>query len=229
MLPRQVDTVTLLGLGASIYDWVNVTHKDFSDQGEVWTINAGGKLFRHDLLWDMHSEKWLQDRKCERAIKRHEWLKTHDKPVVMPQALPEFPTSITFPLREAIEKTNSCYFSTGLAYPLAWAYCCGVKRLRLFGCDFSYSRDTNTHDEQGRACCEYWIGRLIEKGCRVEVTNNTHLLDMLTRSNGTIYGYPEPAVFDFAPDGKGRFVGPDYIGSLPDGKPETAPARLNMG
>lgn len=212
LLPRKIDTLTIVGLGTSVYDWVNVTYKEFEDPGEVWTINAGAKLFRHDILWDMHTKEWLEKLKIERALKRHEYLKKHDKPIMMPKATEDIPMSVTYPLRKVIERTNSCYFASGLAYPLAMAYCCDVERLRLFGCDFSYARDTNTHDEQGRACCEYWIGRLVEKGVRVEVTNNTHLLDMISRSQGKIYGYDEKVQFDFPNDGgKSRFVGPDYV------------------
>lgn len=202
-------------MGASVYDWVSITHRDFLDDlGEVWTINAGCRLFRHDVLWDMHTPKWLDKKKLDRAIRRREWLKQHghDKPIMMPRADPDFPTSVTFPLRQVIEETNSVYFSSGMAYLLAMAYCCKVKRLRLFGCDFSYARDINTHDEQGRACCEYWVGRLIEKGTRVEVTNNTHFLDMLTRSKGHIYGYDEPIEFEYPETGgAGHFLGPDYV------------------
>lgn len=211
-LPRKIPKVTLVGLGASVYDWITFTYADFPDQGEIWTINAGGPIFRHDILWDMHSLKWLTDRKIERALKRHEYLKKHDKPIMMPKYDPEIPMSVTFPLKEIIEKTNSAYFSCGAAYPLAMAYCCDVEILRIFGFDFSYERDTNTHDEQGRACAEYWIGRLVQKGVRIEVTNNTHFLDMKTRSTGQIYGYDEPLQFDFPINGgKGTFVGPDYI------------------
>ena len=216
-LPRKIDSLTILGLGASIYDWVNITHQDFADQDEVWTINAGARLFRHDVLWDMHTPEWLaslDDKTRDRTQRRRDWLKNHDKPIVMPKAMPDYPTSITYPLRQVIERTNSCYFATGIAYMLAMAMCCEVKRLRLFGCDFSYARDTNTHDEQGRACAEYWIGRLVERGCHVGSSANSHLMDGFKRSRGLIYGYHEPVTFDFPTEGtevKGKFVGPDYV------------------
>ena len=48
MLPRKIDTITLLGLGASIYDWVNLTHKDAADNIEVGTIKNVGHLIQHD-------------------------------------------------------------------------------------------------------------------------------------------------------------------------------------
>ncbi len=215
LLPRPIENLTIIGLGASVYDWIAQIYQDMGDVGEVWTINAGGVCFRCDVLWDMHSDEWieqLQPIMRKRVIKRREWLKNYDKPVVMPKAKPEYPTSVTYPLREVIEKTSSVYFGTGMAYMLAMALACEVKRLRMFGCDFSYDRQSNTHDEQGRACCEYWVGRLVGSGCQVGTSTRTHFLDGWNRSKGKIYGYHEPVVMEFPVDGgKGKFVAPDYL------------------
>jgi hypothetical protein len=211
---RPIDTVTLIALGSSCYDWVRFTYKDFNDLGgEIWTINAGAAVFRHDVAWDMHTKEWLEQRKGKLAhvLRRREWAKGHDKPIVMAKSDPEIPNSFTYPLRAVIEKTHSYYFSGGLAYPLAYAHACDVKRFRIFGADFSYNRDTNTHDEQGRACAEYWIGRMVEKGVRVEYSKDTHFMDMHKRGKGHIYGYHEQVEVDLPDDGgQGRFVGPDY-------------------
>jgi hypothetical protein len=212
---RPLDTVTLVALGKSSYDWVRHTHKDFLEApGEVWTINAGCAVFRHDVCWDTHTKEWLEERKDKLAhvLRRREWMKTHDKPIVMARRDPEIPTSLTYPLRAVIEATHSYYFSGGMSYPLAYAHACKVKRFRLFGADFSYDRDRNTHDEQGRACAEYWIGRMVEAGVRVEYPLSTHFMDMHRRSGGHIYGYHEPVEVEL-PDGggSGRFIGPDYV------------------
>jgi hypothetical protein len=218
--PSPIDTLTIVGLGVSVYDWVRCNHAQFNYEGTVWTVNAGAVTFRHDLVFDMHEPKWLEameqkdPKGFSRISRRREWLKKHDKPIIMPRHRPEWPTSLTYPLRRVVEETHSCYFATGVAYMLAAAKICKVKTLKLFGCDFSYCRDTNTHDEQGRACCEYWLGRIIESGTRVEVTTNTHLLDMITRSQGRIYGYDEQVTFEFPnTGGMGRFIGPDYVES----------------
>ncbi len=94
---------------------------------------------------------------------------------------------------------------------MAFALLCKPKQLLMWGCDFSYDRNTNSHDEQGRACCEYWIGRLVQSGTRVGTSTNTHLMDSLARAKGGIYGYHEGVVMEF-PDGggKGRLISPDY-------------------
>ncbi len=214
-LLKPRDKVVILGLGASVYEFVTDTYNSFDTGWEVWTINAGAKLFNHDIVFDMHEPAWLERhckaRKTDVPLKRREWLKTHDKPIVMPKADPDFPTSVTYPLKKVVEMVGTPYFANGMSYPLALAMCCGVKQLKLFGVDFSYDRDRNTHDEQGRACAEYWIGRLVQTGCNVGHPKATHLLDSHNRSQGTIYGYEAKMEFDFpAEGGKGVFVGPDY-------------------
>lgn len=222
-LIRPVETVTMIGMGASVYDWVSNVHDEFLTNGEIWTINSGAALFRHDYVFDMHTDEWIakmDEKTKERAIRRREWLVNHDRPIIMPKAKPELPTSITFPLGEVIELTKSVYFATGASYMLALAYVCDVKYLKLFGCDFSYDRNTNTHDEQGRACAEYWIGRLVQRGTKVATPTNSHLMDGFRRSQGLIYGYHERVAMDFPTDEKGgivqgahgKFVGPNYTG-----------------
>jgi hypothetical protein len=215
LLPRPIEKLVIVGLGMSCYDFVIDQYNNFDTSWEVWTINAGGKCFSHDVVWDMHERGWLErhcaNGKGDAPLKRREWLKTHDKPVVMPRRDPEIPMSVQYPLKKVVEMVGTPYFSNGMAYPLAMALCCGVKHLKMFGVDFSYDRDMNTHDEQGRACCEFWLGRLVHSGCNIAHSQNTHLMDANTRADGTIYGYDSKMTFDF-PKGGGRgvFVGPDY-------------------
>lgn len=210
--PRKIDRLTIVGLGKSVYDYVVAAYEYNVDLGEVWTINAGASIFRHDIAFDMHTDEYVAaSPEKEKILRRREKLKRHDKPIYMPKASAEYPTSLTYPLREIIGKTGSSYFSNGMAYMIAMALVCEAKEVTFFGCDFSYARDKNSHDEQGRACCEYWVGRLVGTGCKVGHSLNTHFMDMHSRSKGKIYGYHEPVQFDFPVEGgKGVFVGPDY-------------------
>lgn len=187
-LIQHVERVTLLGLGPSIYDWIRTTHDRFDTlNGEVWTINAGAALFHHDLVFDMHTEGYIDSLDPElkdRVLRRRAWMKTHDRPIVMPNVRLELPTSVAYPLAEVQEKTRSSYFAVGIAYPLALAHCCDVKTLRIFGLDFPQDQD-----ERGRSCAEYWVGRLIEKGCQVQTSPNSHFMDGINAKSGAIYGY----------------------------------------
>src|SRR5262245_6631490 len=134
--PPKDGKLTLLGLGRSIYDWISQTHDNFEELDTVWVINAGCGLFRHDVVFDMHTDEWidrLDDKTKKRADNRREWLKNHDKPIIMPRKHPDYPTSVGYPLGEVIEKTGSCYFASGLAYPMALAFLYEVKQIKLFG------------------------------------------------------------------------------------------------
>jgi hypothetical protein len=206
-LPRPTDKIILVGLGISCFDFVHDHYNNFETDWEVWTINAGAKCFRHDIVFDMHTPEWLDEKirqagKPDAPLKRREWMKDHDRPIVMPEANPDYPTSIAYPWEEVIENVGTPYFANGMAYPLALAMASGVKQIKLFGIDFSYARDTATHDEQGRACCEYWIGRMIERGVKVGHSNVTHLLDANTRQDGSVYGYHKKLKYE-----NGKFAG----------------------
>ena len=194
-LPRRIPRLTILGLGKSIYDFVCLMNETAADLGEIWTINAGGMIFRHDVLWDMHTDAYLaglKEKTRGRILLRREKLRSHDKPIVMPDVHPDYPTSVAFPLDLVVAGTNSTYFANGMAYMLAMAMLCEVRDLNLFGTDFSYDRNTNSHDEQGRACCEYWVGRLVGKGVAIHTTGNSHFMDSKNRVQGKIYGYDKP-------------------------------------
>lgn len=213
MLPRPIDKLIILGLGRTVHDRISQVYATYEDlDWEVWTINAGGLLFRHDVLWDMHTDAYVETLKPEtRALvhRRREALKAYDRPIMMPKAHPDLPTSVTFPLREVVECTGSTFFANGLSYLLAMALCCHVKRLQMYGCDLAYRDDH--HPKQGLACCEYWIGRLVGAGCHVGSSPNGHFANGWRRGSGAIYGYDEPVRFEYSIGGdKPKFVGPDY-------------------
>lgn len=216
--PKRSNIITIVGCGTSVYQRIhNVCAEVPLEDEQVWTLNTGGMVFRHDVLWDMHTDKWIakcikRDPDYERLNRRREWMKTHDKLIVMPNANPLFPTSRTFPLKQVIEETKSNYFSTGVAYMLAMAYVLKPLTLRLFGLDFTYKREEASHPDEipGAMCCAYWVGRIKEAGIKIEVPNQTLFLDMRKRAEGYLYGYHEPATWEFDEEGIGTFTSPDY-------------------
>lgn len=206
---RPIERLTILALGRSVNDWIQC-HYNFEGYnfGEIWTINAGW-LFRHDVLWDMHTPEYidaLPENEAHKIRVRRDQLVNHDKPIIMARAVATHPTSVTFPLGEVVDLTQSNYFLNGMAYMLATALCCKVKRLSLFGVDM-----LGPEHALGRACILYWLGRLIESGCQVGPSSTTDLIDALRRGSGSIYGYHEPITFEYG-GVEPRFAGPDYRG-----------------
>lgn len=201
-LPRPITELVVLGVGQSCQSWASFMAERPGWNGEVWTINAGGLAFRHDVVFDMHTEEYIfseNEGKLERILERRKWFETHDKPVVMPKALPQYPTSMTYPLKLAIQLLRTDYFANGMAYMLAMAHLCDVKQLFVFGADFLADKpDGRQFIEDGRACVEYWMGRLAEKGCQVWVTEKSPVLGASTRIKREVYGYHAP--LDQIPD-----------------------------
>ena len=66
--------------------------------------------------------------------------------------------------------------NTTVAFAVAYALYMKVKRIDLFGIDFSYKE--NLHfAEAGRACVEFWISKCMENGIEVGVSGRSTLLD----------------------------------------------------
>ena len=75
----------------------------------------------------------------------------------------------------------------GDPYAVAYAIWLGVKKITLFGCDFTYP---NAHDaEKGRACVEFWLGIATERGIEISVPKTTSLLDAMYTQAARFYGY----------------------------------------
>lgn len=195
---RPIKRLTILAMGRSINDWIAQTYLNSDAFGEVWTLNHGGLMFRHDVLWDMHTEEYianLTELDRARIAVRRKHLESHDRPIVTPY---------NFPLKEVIEQTQSDWFNNGMAYMLAAALCCKVEQLFLYGVDF-----VGPKFEDQRACTMYWLGRLIQSGCRVG--GSCKVLEQLGRQTGAqLYGYHEPAMYEWG-GVEPKFIGPDYV------------------
>jgi hypothetical protein len=117
-----------------------------------------------------------------------EWLKSHPGPVYTSRAHPDYPGLVDYPLADVM---NACgglaYFNGTCAYAVAFALFLGVKKLTLFGCDFSYA---NSHQaEQGRGCVEFYLGMFRARGGLIGLPNTTSLLDAVATNGQRLYGY----------------------------------------
>lgn len=196
---RPIKRLTILGMGRSINDWMTQAYLNSNTFGEVWTLNHGGLMFRHDVLWDMHTEEYvasLSELDRARIAVRRKHLEDHDRPIVTPY---------NFPLKEVIEQAQCDWFNNGSAYMLATALCCKVEQLLLYGMDF-----VGAQFELQRACTMYWLGRLEQAGCKIG--GSGPIVEGLGRQSGRmLYGYHEPAMYEWG-GVEPKYVGPDYTG-----------------
>src|SRR5262245_34629563 len=101
---------------------------------QIWTVNMGCRIYRHDVLWVMDDLRRLaHDFPAYGQV-----LAQHDKPIITSEAYPEFPQAIRYPVEEVTDALGDDYLSNTVCFTVAWAMVSGVKDLWLFGCDFWY-------------------------------------------------------------------------------------------
>lgn len=190
--------VVILGLGPSLETYLDLVkrlggRKRFAD--EVWGINALGDILQCDRIFHMDDVK-LQERRAAAAPDSNiavmvEWLRRHPGPIVTSRAYPDYPGLVEFPLEAVINDLGYVYFNGTCAYAVAYAIHLGVKRISLFGCDFTYPN--SHHAERGRACVEFWLGVAHQRGIELCFSDRTSLLDQIEdlRAGGEAppYGY----------------------------------------
>ena len=186
--------VVILGLGPSLESYVDIVKRlggkhAYSD--EVWGINAVGGFLMCDRIFHMDDVRIQEVRakaRPESNIARMlEWLRVHPGPIITSRAHPDYPGLVEFPLEDALNTLGSAYFNSTAAYAVAYAILMGVKKLSIFGCDYTYP---NAHDaEKGRACVEYWLGMAAARGMKVTVAKSSTLLDAMHSQEERLYGY----------------------------------------
>ena len=141
------------------------------DADEVWGVNnvadqpefAGKtihKLFAFDLL----------DKDYTDLMKKH-------APIMSWQDYGD----IKFPLEEVRARFNTDYFTNTVSYMVAYAIYIGVERIGIYGVDVAFGAP---YAQENRGV-EYWIGRAVEAGIKVEAPVQSQLMRTIS---GVIYG-----------------------------------------
>jgi hypothetical protein len=114
------------------------------------------------------------------------WMRTHPGPIYTPRLHPDYPGLVEFPLEDVINNVGHAYFNSTAAYAAAFAIYLGVKRISLFGCDYTYPNAH--HAEKGRACLEFLLGIASARGIEIGVSDRSSLLDTC-EGVPPLYGY----------------------------------------
>ncbi len=237
-------TVALVGMGPSLTDFMVETMTqefmpDFAD--EFWTINMASNMVHSDLIF------WMDDLAQQERFKPGLMavLRRRGVPVITSKAYPEIvPNSYDFPLDEvaslAIKTFGKPYLNNGVAMAIGYALVRGVKRLKMYGADFSYpNRD---YAESGRACVEAWVTlACANEAMEISLCPKTSLFDsvldkgvygyatqpMITLPNGQKYQYKSPGEITaayVAEDSSGQETKDesDVLGDVPGARSATA-------
>lgn len=184
-------SVAILGLGPSVSQYLEIAKRAGGRHvDEVWGINALGDVFNCDRIFHMDDVRIQEARAAGRpesniaAMLR--WVKRHPGPIYTSCAVPGYPGLVEFPLRDVAAKFGQAYFNSTAAYAVAYAVFLGVKRIELYGFDFTYPNAH--HAEKGRACVEFWLGIAVANGIDVKVPHVSSLLDACSPAE-RLYGY----------------------------------------
>lgn len=198
-VPHGPEHVTIVGLGPSCAAFFELTRRlggisAYCD--EVWGINAIGDVLRCDRVFHMDDLR-VQEARAEARPESNiaamvRWMKTHPGPIYTSRRRPGYPGLVEFPLEEVLNAGHdgnggAPYFNSTAAYAVAFAIHIGVKRISLFGLD--YTLPNAHHAEQGRACVEFWLGIAAARGIEISVPEQTSLLDACAPAAERLYGY----------------------------------------
>lgn len=148
---------------------------------EVWGINHIGKVLQVDKIF-------LMDDLRVEAARYANMLDRIEVPIITSKAYPEFPTSVEFPINDAIKAVGGIvYFTNTIAYTVAYALMLGVERIGMYGCDFMY--DNSWRSEQARANVEFILGIAHERGVKIEICEGSTTMD--NHKPGKLYGYAQ--------------------------------------
>lgn len=210
--PRHVAIVGLGPSGTQFFEIARGLGGATAYCDEVWAVNALGDVLKCDRVFHM-DDVLVQERRAaarpgSNIARMVDWLKRHPGPIYTSTVRSGYPGLVAFPLEEVLNggyDTNggAPYFNNTVAYAIAYAVHIGVKRISLFGIDFT--RPSSHHAEQGRACCEFWLGIAAARGVEITIPDTSTLLDACAPDAERLYGYDGvEVIFHDADEGKVR-------------------------
>lgn len=186
--------VAILGLGPSLNQYLELTKRLGSRRAfcdETWGINAAGGIFQCDIVFHMDDMRVQLARAAAKPQSNiaHmvKWMRDYRGRVITSCVHPDFPGHEPFPLEAVLNDVPQCYFNSTSAYAIAYAIHRGVKKITVFGNDFTYANAH--HAEQGRACVEYWLGIAAARGIQIALPKTTSLMDACHDQAFHFYGY----------------------------------------
>lgn len=191
-VPTVPESVAIVAMGASKDTYAALLSNSGGNRNrlwdEVWAINAMGGVVQCDKVIHMDDIR-VQEIRAEAQPQSFvagmlEWMRETDKPIITCKTYPEYPTTELYPLKEVLDEIGTPYLNTTVAYAVALAITIGVKRLALYGADFSYPQLHKR--EKGRGCVEFLLGIAATRGIAVELAQNTTLMDANEPSDHSI-------------------------------------------
>ena len=181
--------VAIVGLGSTQGTFTSsvANGKSFD---EVWAINSMMAPIKHDRVFMMDpASRFLDTENAGSQTKAlRKILGAHPGPIYTCTLDKRVPGAVLYPLEEVVKDTGLCYFNNTVPYAIAFAIHHKVEKLYLYGLDYSYKSNL-VMAEAGRACTEFWLSAAVARGMKVEVAQDSSLLDTNVPDEEKLYGY----------------------------------------
>ena len=182
-------SVAIVGLGNSWQDF-NIAKTHGVNFDEVWAINAVSSVIYHDRVFMMDpASRFLDSNDAGgQTESMKKVLLEHKGPIYTGEKDSRCPGLVEYPVKEVVEETECHYLNNTVAYAVAFAYWNKVRKVSLFGIDFTY-KSNPAFAEAGRACVEFWLSKCMEANIQVDIAQNSSLLDANIPAEDKLYGY----------------------------------------
>ena len=135
---------------------------------QIWSLGATQKRTpRYDRWFELHTQQRLVKDKVLVSTD----LKECKEKLYLIEPWPQFPDASLYPKQEIIAKYGT-YFTSSIAWMLIMAIHEGATEIGFWGVHMG---GENEYQFQ-RPCCEFWIGRALEKGIKVKIHPDSSLL-----------------------------------------------------
>ena len=185
--------LAIVCLGSSKAAWFQHQLQKHGDRpfDQVWTVNRGGSVIDHDLLWVMDDLVGEERLDAPYGAWLHGYTTT--RPLVTSTAYPgRFPMAHALPLVDLLlAHPGRPYFQNSVPYLVAYAVALGVPTVALFGADYTLADGRIL--EHGLANVEYWLGAARAEGINVGIPDGASLMGGKLNEHhplGWWYGYP---------------------------------------
>ena len=181
--------IAIVAMGESQLDFhLSLVHSKTYD--EVWGINCMGAITKCDRVFmlDPVSRFMDTDDAGSQTDVMRRWLPVADIPIYTCELDERCPSAVLYPLEEVTQDADCAYLNNTVPFAFAFALYNKVGSINLFGIDFSY-RGNLHFAEAGKACCEFWLSKCIERGMIVNVAARSGLLDTDCPIEKRVYGY----------------------------------------
>jgi hypothetical protein len=161
---------------------IEIVGRGFSIRNYRKTADVTLAINMTQLLIPCDYAMWADDPRVVTQFSDQEFaalIKASPATLIIPEHLPEFPRSITYPLDDVLNRFGIDWLNCTPAYAIAWAMYKGFTEIHCHGLDFAIpADDPDVEDRAGqRRCVEMWLNHAKWQGYEIKLNPATFLFN----------------------------------------------------